>query len=354
MSFKSISSNKVNSKDTLLAPWICVLSLGWLASCLPVDETDIKAGYIETPSSIGATAMANLPPTSAPEPWLTYISEQAGNSYGVFEIAIGCLLDDMPCLGEPTMLFAVDPTTSNISWSPNGQQASFAAHGAGGMGDIYVIDWDGKNLVNITQSSSVYEDFPAWSPDGDRIAYEACVESGCTLMSSQPDGSNASPFLKPTHLKSPRLVAWSPDGQRIAFVADQAATGLAQVYVANLDGSALVQLTDVPTGHLSPAFSGDGTWVSFVRDTDLDSLSNSGIFRIHPDGTEESVVIIGQIRRQLSQVWHPLYNWIAFDGTFGVNYDIYLVKPDGSGLVKVTNSETTDEFSPAWRWSARP
>jgi Tol biopolymer transport system component len=335
---------------------MCALSLGWLSGCAPisVDEPVSTVTSTEAPTISSPVVTVTSPVITQPAIQLTYVSEQETDRYGVYEISFGCPDDSTPCLDKPKFLFEIDPSVSSISWAPNGQRVVYAANGAEDRGDIFVADADGQNRENITQTPSASEAFPAWSPDGSRIAYEACLESGCALVSSSPGGTDQVQLLSRADVASPRMIAWSSDGLKIAFLSPDRTTGLAQVYVANLDGSDLVRLTDKPTSHLSPAFSPDGTWVSFVRDTDPDTLENSNIFRLHPDGAGESNVTAGVVSKQLSQAWSPLGNWIAFDGQQDAQFDIFLIRPDGTGLVNLTNSSDVDEFTPTWRWSPVP
>src|SRR6266567_261600 len=60
--------------------------------------------------------------------------------------------------------------------------------------------------------------------------------------------------------------AWSPDGHRIAFMSDR--SGDIEIYVADIDGSRLVQLTHSPGRDAHPAFSHDGTKIAFQSPRD--------------------------------------------------------------------------------------
>jgi TolB protein len=56
-------------------------------------------------------------------------------------------------------------------WSPDGNQIAFEKDG-----DIYIIDTNGQNLVNLTLSPEIFEYNPYWSPDGKQIVYSSGLE----------------------------------------------------------------------------------------------------------------------------------------------------------------------------------
>ncbi len=56
--------------------------------------------------------------------------------------------------------------------------------------------------------------------------------------------------------------AWSPDGQRIAFVSDR--SGYPELWVAHRDGSRPLQLTDTKTAVMSPRWSPDGKRLAYA------------------------------------------------------------------------------------------
>ena len=63
-------------------------------------------------------------------------------------------------------------------WSPDGQRIVFSSNRAPGdtaQADLWVMDTNGGNLVNITQSSNVLDVKPTWSSDGQSIAWERTV-----------------------------------------------------------------------------------------------------------------------------------------------------------------------------------
>ena len=104
-------------------------------------------------------------------------------------------------------------------------------------GDIYIIDADGSNETNLTNSpepSVGYYD-PRWSPDGNQIAF---VEADDIYVIDVDGGNKTNLTNNPDPIQSsdPR---WSPDGNRIAFVE----TG--DIYLMDVDGSNQRPLTRV-------------------------------------------------------------------------------------------------------------
>lgn len=102
-------------------------------------------------------------------------------------------------------------------WSPNGKKLVFETmrndtpknHSPGGYRDIYVMDSDGQNQINLT--TNTFGHHPSWSPDGKFIAYMA--HGGVWVMKA--DGSAKRNISHGATRDSEP--AWSPDGKWIAF-----------------------------------------------------------------------------------------------------------------------------------------
>ncbi|MGE4608806.1 MAG: translocation protein TolB, partial [Myxococcota bacterium] len=54
-----------------------------------------------------------------------------------------------------------------------GPKIAFSSDRDGSNGDIYVMDADGSNQTNLTMTISSQDSFPAWSPDGTKIAFHS-------------------------------------------------------------------------------------------------------------------------------------------------------------------------------------
>lgn len=188
------------------------------------------------------------------------------------------------------------------TWSPDGKQIAFESYRAKDM-DVWKMNADGSNPVNLTPKSSVYDFAPAWSPDGATIVYASWTTGNKQLFAMAPDGTNA------RNLSNDRFhdeqAAWSPDGKRIAFVSNRegcaakvAATldnppmrggvdsGNCQrrgVYVADFNGSQLANVTQLSFfgRDLAPAWSPDGKTIVFVSPRP----TRNPLFEVASDGS---------------------------------------------------------------------
>jgi Tol biopolymer transport system component len=101
------------------------------------------------------------------------------------------------------------------TWSADGRRLAFLARGVGEVRDVYVVDADGRNLRNVSNSPE-HESRVAWSPDGTRLAYMRNPDpsnGNALILVADGDGSNARPVPGPP--LSPYLLIWSPDGVRV-------------------------------------------------------------------------------------------------------------------------------------------
>jgi len=96
-----------------------------------------------------------------------------------------------------------------LAWSPWGDKILF------GTSDIWSINPNGSNPVNLTNTADTYERYPDWKPDGSRIVFERGQPEEIWTM--DPDGTdqvNITPVGGANAVSHP---AWSPDGTKIVF-----------------------------------------------------------------------------------------------------------------------------------------
>jgi Tol biopolymer transport system component len=169
------------------------------------------------------------------------------------------------------------------SWSPNGKKIAFNAPGAGGVGDIWVINVDGTGLTNLTQTPSG-EARPAWSSSGQQIVFQSNRSGNADIWVMDADGSNAVQLT--SHSARDEAPDWSPDGRKIVFQSFRD-DPRGDIYVMNADGTELTRLTFSDGRDVDPAWSPNGRQIVFDSDRDFVVQQIRQVFVMNADGTDQ-------------------------------------------------------------------
>jgi Tol biopolymer transport system component len=142
---------------------------------------------------------------------------------------------------------------SELAWSPRGDRIAFVRVPAGG-GDreIYSIKTNGSGLTDLTNDPASYDVDPAWSPDGTKLAYSGPFQPGESvggdLWVMNAEGSGKQPLVHENNKYSDgSFPAWSPDGNTVAFTANNG-TGYYHVWSIPVSGGQNVELV---TNHIT-------------------------------------------------------------------------------------------------------
>jgi len=141
---------------------------------------------------------------------------------------------------------------------------------------LQLADADGYNPVTVLTSPEPIMS-PAWSPDGNRLAYVSFeqrrpvlylqdVLRGTRSRAAEFNGINSAP-------------AWSPDGTRLALTLSR--DGNPEIYVMRLSDLTLTRLTQHPAIDTEPSWSPDGREIIFTSDR----AGKPQIYRMRADGS---------------------------------------------------------------------
>jgi len=241
------------------------------------------------------------------------------------------------------------------AFSPDGRHVAFTSRrdsvGSQVNDEIYVMDaadrdGDGKgdNLIRIT-NSLVNEFQPAFSPDGDRIAFTSNQTGNNEVYVMDADGTDQ--IRLTNNVARDARPAFSPDGNRLAFTSNR--TGNDEIYVmdaADGDGKGdnLVRLTNNPTADTFANFSPDGKKVAFTSRRD----GNDELYVVSSDGTGAPIRLTNNPAVDEFPAFSPDGKQLAFDSSRGGNSEIYVMNSDGSGTpTRLTNNLVSDS-KPDW------
>ena len=127
------------------------------------------------------------------------------------------------------------------------------------------------NPVQITSTTGV-EEYPAWSPGGQMLAYQSNEDGDWDIWVRQP-GSGEAINRTASHSGHDMFASWSPDGHSIAFWSDREGSGYYVMPALTGDAKRLVSLTVDSMGSLRykpigpPRWSADGSRLMYVVGT---------------------------------------------------------------------------------------
>jgi len=245
-----------------------------------------------------------------------------------------------------------------VDWSPDATQLVFTSNIQGN--GIYVIDVDGTDLTKIVGISTSLLTRPAWSPqpvpgDGDdeyRIAYCAQPEGGARtdLYIVCPDGSDPV-RLTSTGDNGENYPTWSPSGDKLAVTAAvYLQNDLWALYDFDLDTYTVDQHEDFLEG----ALVNQPSW-SKTQDDKIawryGTADASGVGVVDLGDTANPLLLSdSEVKSESYPSWSPddlriVYNGALYKGNKLKGWAIKVMDPDG------TNAETiqTGGSGPVWR-----
>jgi hypothetical protein len=249
------------------------------------------------------------------------------------------------------VVFDGDPLlhVTQIAWSPDGSRIAYLDAIPAERG-IYVANPDGSDPVRLTHGAN--DAWPSWAPDGTKIVFSGSADNQ-SLRTCEPGADFRCPtdiyvidadgtdLTRLTDDPAPEYQpAWSPNGDRIAFVRSSGGTAgeAPLIFAMNVDGSDIRQVSSGEGGSdSSPSWSPDGSRITFVGFR----FENTGIWIVDANGSNEHQIVGQDWYFVQDPVWSPAGDLIAFAGSpsdAALYEELYVIDPDGGNVLQLAEA----------------
>lgn len=169
------------------------------------------------------------------------------------------------------------------------------------------------------------------------------------LLGDSTDSDSAPPMSEiETNSTQPEIQsadATSPTEVPVRFAFDSRRSGSLDIYIMHLDGSNLQQVTSLPGAERGPAWSPTADQIAFYGAASENEQHD--IYIINADGTHLRNITNTPTVDERYPAWSPDGTQLAFHSNQDGDYDLYIMRPDGSDRRAVTKN-TADDLGPDW------
>jgi TolB protein len=214
----------------------------------------------------------------------------------------------------------------------------FSRETSQGVREIFVVDYDGRNLRQITRNGSLNL-LPRWSRDGERICYTSYWQGRQRLLVL--DGRTGESGMVAEFSGLNFGADWGPGDDEV--VVTLTTDGNPEVYRMALDGRVNSRLTFSPAIDCSAVFDPTGNQVAWTSDR----TGRPQLFRMSRDGTNR-IRLTWEGSYNDNPAWSPKGDRIAYISRREGQFRVFTVDADGSNLQPVTQARDGNNEDCSW------
>ena len=226
------------------------------------------------------------------------------------------------------------------TWSPNGRWLVYTTY-SGNNPDLVMIDTLGKKPRRTLLRLAGLNAAPSWSPVDDRLTLVLSKDENSEIYTL----SNNRTLRRLTrHFNIDTSPTWSPDGKKIAFTSDRSGSGAPQIYIMDAhqgDKAGVQRISYGSSYNDDPAWSPDGDKIAFTS-----RVGRRFQIKIYDLTTKTSTVLTKMRGNNEQPTWSPDGRFIAYRHKEGSKMSTYIQRL-GSDKVRQLSSGDGGA-SPSW------
>jgi Tol biopolymer transport system component len=371
-------------KDIIPQPWLSFLGIPTSAPVVPTEAVPsptlaeiVPAETNEPPPTVTSIPTITptptiqftptLPPvvevTATPENTPVPVATQTGGGGGQIAFASAgpgipqIYLVNLDTTGL-TQLTNVEGGACQPSWSPDGAKLAFISPCPARAefnddiykdSSLYVMNADGSGITTLTDVPIAGFD-PAWSPDGERIAFTSLRDGTKDIYLLTLDTGAVSRLTTATgDIQENSHPSWSPSGDQIVYMVRR--FNAYQVWAMNDAGQDNVQIarSGQRISDFLPVWMADGETILFSQ-KDVEVVTRPWLVSIRYEDRDTRSPTRLNLPRPIEDVEvSPDGLWIVYETRDNEgNRDIYFMTMNGEARTRLTVDPAVD-FDPTWR-----
>jgi Tol biopolymer transport system component len=306
----------------------------WSIQKLPVSMETGEVGELEIIKDTGAQINKYL--RISPD-GKRFVFSQLEMTSNLWSVNVGSDVKKAP------VLLTEDTTyrKSYPAFSPDGKRIAFQRNAIGGGLDIWVMDADGKNSTQLTTDISS-DLFPSWFPDGNRIVFVSNREGQSDFWSVDIQTGREQLLIRMNDdVGYPQV---SPDGTEIAY--NSRKSGTSNVWIVPVSGGEPRQVTFETDVTGFPRWSPDSRYLAY----EIKRGEDTQLFIIPREGGQATQITFSR-GENFTGDWSPDGNRISFAGYRDGVWNLYWASRDGKTEKQVTNYTSINAYVRYPTWS---
>ncbi len=238
------------------------------------------------------------------------------------------------CLSLPTLAVS-NEGEYGPAWSPDGQYIAYHKNNDSIFWDIMLKNVKTGEVIQITKNQT-YDTGASWSPDSQKIAFSSSMDGNRDIYIYHLKTGKTKRVIQ--HEAMDNQASWSPNGRKLAFLSRR--DGLSQLYLYDFESKQTERLTTTPLDIFHPDWSDDGRGLVF----DQKVGKQSQIFFVDAKSKQVTSLYKGKGSNIAASLRSKK---LTFSSNRNGNWDIYQVDLESRNDTAIVSSPL-DEMKGKW------